>query len=83
MPQRGPASALVTALWAALWGFAASQVFDVTRGGAAADWAASALYPEGAYPVLRVEPAALRPADHHGLEPVAARRRRPARSRRR
>ena len=52
--QRGPASALVTALWAALWGFAASQVFDVTRGGAAADWAASALYPEGAYPVLRV-----------------------------
>jgi hypothetical protein len=53
-PQRAPASALVTALWAALWGFTASQVFDVARGASPAGWAASALFPEGAYPAVRV-----------------------------
>lgn len=64
--QRAPASSLVTALWAALWGFTASQVFDVARGGAPAEWAASALFPEGAYPVVRVGP------QPYGLLPTTA-----------
>ena len=34
--HRAPASALVTALWPALWGFTASQVYDVARGAAPA-----------------------------------------------
>lgn len=54
--HRAPASALVTAVWPALWGFAAGQVFDVARGAALPRWAAGALFPEGAYPTLRVGP---------------------------
>jgi hypothetical protein len=55
-PQRAPASALVTAMWPALWGFAASQVFDIARGPAVARWAGQALFPEGAYPIVRIGP---------------------------
>ena len=62
----GAGVALVTALWAALWGFTASQVFDVARGGAPAEWAATALFPEGAYPIVRVGP------QPYGLLPTTA-----------
>ena len=65
-PQRAPASVLVTALWPALWGFVAAQVFDVARGAAPAAWAAGALFPEGAYPVVRVGP------QPYGLLPTTA-----------
>lgn len=54
--QRATSSALVTALWPALWGFAASQVWDVARGRTPAQWAGRALFPEGAYPSVRVGP---------------------------
>ena len=64
--HRAPAAALVTALWPALWGFTASQVFDVARGRAPASWAAAALFPEGAYPTVRVGP------QPYGLLPVTA-----------
>jgi hypothetical protein len=64
--HRAPASALVTALWPALWGFTASQVFDVARGRAPASWAAAALFPEGAYPSVRVGP------QPYGLLPTTA-----------
>jgi hypothetical protein len=53
---RRPSSALVAGLWPALWGFTAAQVFDVTRDPAPARWAAGTLFPEGAYPVLRIGP---------------------------
>jgi hypothetical protein len=65
-PHRAPASNLVAALWPALWGFTAGQVFDVARGSEPASWAASALFPEGAYPTLRVGP------HPYGLMPVTA-----------
>jgi hypothetical protein len=65
-PQRATASALVTALWPALWGFSAAQVFDVAHGNAVAEWAAGALLPEGAYPVVRVT------SQPYGLLPVTA-----------
>jgi hypothetical protein len=65
-PHRAPASALVTALWPALWGFAAGQVFDVARGPQPARWAAAALFPEGAYPTLRIGP------QPYGLLPTTA-----------
>jgi hypothetical protein len=64
--HRAPASALVTALWPALWGFTASQVFDVARGRAPASWAGAALFPEGAYPTVRVGP------QPYGLLPTTA-----------
>lgn len=64
--MRGPASTLVTALWPALWGFAAAQVFDIARGPQPARWAASTLFPEGAYPSLRIGP------QPYGLLPVTA-----------
>jgi hypothetical protein len=54
--QRATGSALVTALWPALWGFAAGQVWDVARGRTPAQWAGRALFPEGAYPSVRVGP---------------------------
>jgi hypothetical protein len=65
-PHRKPASLLVAALWPALWGFAASQVFQVARGAEPADWAAAALFPEGAFPSVRVGP------QPYGLMPVTA-----------
>ena len=64
--HRAPASALVTALWPALWGFTASQVFDVARGREPASWAGAALFPEGAYPAVRVGP------QPYGLLPTTA-----------
>jgi hypothetical protein len=64
--HRAPASALVTALWPALWGFTASQVFDVARGRAPASWAGAVLFPEGAYPAVRVGP------QPYGLLPTTA-----------
>lgn len=54
--HRGPTSALVTVLWPALWGFALGHVFDIARGPVPARWAGRALFPEGAYPALRVGP---------------------------
>src|SRR6185437_9281566 len=65
-PQRAPASALVTALWPALWGFAAGQVYDLAQGPEPANWAAGALFPEGAYPIVRVGP------QPYGLLPTTA-----------
>ena len=55
-PQRSCASDMTTVLWPALWGFAAGQVFDIARGSEPAAWAASAMFPEGAWPTLRVGP---------------------------
>lgn len=52
--HRAGGSALVTAMWPALWGFAAGEVFDLARGPVPAAWAAGAMFPEGAYPILRV-----------------------------
>jgi hypothetical protein len=66
LAHRAGGSAMVTALWPALWGFAASQVFDLARGRAPASWAAAALFPEGAYPTVRVGP------QPYGLMPVTA-----------
>jgi hypothetical protein len=65
-PHRVQGSALVRALWPALWGFAAGQVWDVSRDGSAAEWAGRALYPEGAYPAVRVGP------QPYGLLPTTA-----------
>jgi hypothetical protein len=65
-PHRASASALVTALWPALWGFAAGQVFDLARGRAPASWAAAAMFPEGAYPTVRVG------SQPYGLLPTTA-----------
>ena len=61
--HRAKASALVTTLWPALWGFAAGHVWDVARGAEPAAWAREALFPEGAFPTLRVgsQPYALLP----------------------
>jgi hypothetical protein len=64
--HRGPASALTTALWPALWGFAAGQVFDIARGPDPAAWAASAMFPEGPFPSVRIGP------QPYGLMPVTA-----------
>jgi hypothetical protein len=55
-PQRAPTSALTSVLWPALWGFAASHVFDLADLHTPARWAAAALFPEGAYPTLRIGP---------------------------
>jgi hypothetical protein len=65
-PQRPPAAALVTVLWPALWGFAAGQVYDIARGPVPARWAASAMFPEGAYPTVRIGP------QPYGLLPTTA-----------
>jgi hypothetical protein len=65
-PQRAQASSVVTAMWAALWGFAATQVFNVARGVAAARWAGAALFPEGAYPIVRIG------SQPYGLLPTTA-----------
>jgi hypothetical protein len=54
-PHREPATALVDALWPALGGFAATYLNDVAAE-PIGDWARAALYPEGAYPLLRVGP---------------------------
>jgi hypothetical protein len=64
--HRVPASALVTALWPALWGFAIGQVFDLARGPAPASWAAAAMFPEGSYPTVRVG------SQPYGLLPTTA-----------
>ena len=64
--HRAQGSALVQALWPALWGFAASQIWDLSRDGSAAAWAGRALYPEGAYPTVRVGP------QPYGLLPTTA-----------
>ena len=66
--HRAPASALVTALWPALWGFTASQVFDVARGRAPASWAARGAVPRGRVPDRAGRPAALRPAADHRVD---------------
>ena len=53
--HRQPATVLVDALWPALGGFAATYLNDVAAE-PIGDWARAALYPEGAYPLLRVGP---------------------------
>jgi hypothetical protein len=69
-PHRAWASAMVTALWPALWGFAGADVWGVVPGtGRAAGWAAHALFPEGPFPTLRVG------AQPYGLLPATALRR--------
>lgn len=52
--HRARATALVTTLWPALWGFAAGHVWNVARGSAPTRWARHALFPEGPFPTLRV-----------------------------
>lgn len=64
--QRAAASQLTTVLWPALWGFTAGQVFDIARGPTPAAWAAAAMFPEGAWPSLRIGP------QPYGLMPVTA-----------
>jgi hypothetical protein len=61
--HRATATALVTTMWPALWGFAAAHVWNVARGGDPARWARDALFPEGPFPTLRVgsQPYALLP----------------------
>jgi hypothetical protein len=56
-PHRAWSSAVVAALWPALWGHAADDVWALTAGGddVRADvWAAGAMCPEGPYPTLRL-----------------------------
>ena len=56
-PHRAWSSALVAALWPALWGFAASDVWAITSGRLdppADTWAARAMFPEGPFPTLRI-----------------------------
>ncbi len=65
-PHRARASALVTLLWPALWGFAAGHVWDLARGGDPMAWARGALYPEGPYPTVRIG------AQPYGLLPTTA-----------
>lgn len=65
-PHRAQASALVTLLWPALWGFAAGNVWDLARGSEPMLWARSALYPEGPYPTVRIG------AQPYGLLPTTA-----------
>ncbi|MER5423919.1 hypothetical protein [Streptosporangium roseum] len=66
-PQRAQGSAMVKGLWPALWGFAGQDVWGMpgdTR--AAASWAATALFPEGPLPAVRVG------SQPYGLLPVTA-----------
>lgn len=65
-PHRAPRSALTDVVYPALWGFAAEAVFDLVRGRAPAAWAARAMFPEGAYPPLRIGP------QPYGLVPATA-----------
>ncbi|GAA3077365.1 hypothetical protein [Streptosporangium carneum] len=57
-------TAMVGALWPALWGFAATDVWGLPLAAEAAAWARQALFPEGPFPVLRVgsQPYGLLPA---------------------
>jgi hypothetical protein len=55
-PQRTLASALISVLWPALWGFAAGEIHGLERGPVPARWAARALFPEGAFPTVRIGP---------------------------
>jgi hypothetical protein len=64
-PHRRWNSAMVTALWPALWGFAAEDLWAVPVSATdASAWAARALFPEGPFPSLRVgsQPYGLLPA---------------------
>jgi hypothetical protein len=66
-PHRAWSSGLVAALWPALWGYAADDVWAVTAGRVdplADSWAARAMFPEGPYPTVRIgsQPYGLLPA---------------------
>ncbi|MET9023770.1 hypothetical protein ABZV93_27730 [Actinopolymorpha sp. NPDC004070] len=64
-PHRALNSAMVSALWPALWGFAGADLWAVPDGThAASRWAPHALFPEGGFPTLRVgsQPYGLLPA---------------------
>jgi hypothetical protein len=65
-PHRSEATAMVAALWPALWGFAAADVWAIGRATEAAAWAKRALFPEGPLPALRVG------AQPYGLLPATA-----------
>ena len=58
------ARSVVQALWPALFGFAATDVWALPDADAARRWSAHALYPEGPYPTLRLgaQPYGLLPA---------------------
>ncbi|MCC2313608.1 hypothetical protein [Cellulomonas xiejunii] len=62
-PHREPSTAMVAALWPALWGFASEDVWATPDVRA---WAADALLPEGPFPTLRIGP------QPYGLLPVSA-----------
>ncbi|HJV08831.1 MAG TPA: hypothetical protein VJ653_04095, partial [Acidimicrobiales bacterium] len=58
-------SAMVSALWPALWGFTGNDVWGVVPGtGDAGAWASRFLLPEGPYPIVRIgsQPYGLLPA---------------------
>lgn len=52
--HRQKSSALIGALWPALWGFAAGRMFELQSGPETVSWAAQCLFPEGAYPGVRI-----------------------------
>ena len=53
-PHRDAGSAMVAALWPALWGFVATDTWATGGSADAADWAPLALWPEGPLPTLRI-----------------------------
>ena len=67
--HRAMSAALVAALWPALWGHAANDVWAITAGkgdAQAAQWAAGAMFPEGPFPTVRIG------AQPYGLLPATA-----------
>ena len=64
--HRGPASALVGAFWPALWGVYRQPGLRRRPRRGAGPWASGALFPEGAYPIVRVGP------QPYGLLPTTA-----------
>ncbi|WP_431676397.1 hypothetical protein [Kitasatospora sp. KL5] len=65
-PHFSASTGMVRALWPALWGFAATDVWALPRAADTAAWAADALFPEGMFPAVRVGP------QPYGLLPATA-----------
>jgi hypothetical protein len=67
-PHREWGTALVNALWPALWGYAAQDIWALPEADAraASEWAARVLLPEGPFPTLRFGP------HPYGVLPITA-----------
>ena len=65
-PHRAMAGAIVAALWPALWGFAADDIWALGTDSNVPVWAAAAVCPEGPFPTLRIG------AQPYGLLPATA-----------